>query len=258
MTSSAVARKVCFISDLHLDSATEELTRAFVAFLKQKINTCQSLYILGDLFEVWVGDDDTSPLIETVAGALSELAESGTAILLMHGNRDFLMGESFANKCKAVLLEEPTFISIGSKKLALLHGDSLCTGDLEYMKYRKLVRGSEWQQEILAKSLQQRQVIAQQMRQQSLSHNSNKPSNIMDVTPREVVNFVQKHEIDILVHGHTHRPAVHKIQLDRPVHGSNEATRIVLGDWANKGWVLEFIGEDFELRSFAIQHMQGE
>jgi len=244
--------KTLFISDLHLDADNPVITATLLEFLETDTADCDALYILGDLFEAWVGDDDENALNNTVATSLHELSSTGVAIYMMHGNRDFLIGEKYAQRCGATLLDDPAVIDCHGKRLALLHGDSLCTRDSEYMKFRQMVRSSRWRQEFLDKSLVERHMIAQQARLQSKEANSNKASDIMDVTHHEVIKLLHKLQVNYMVHGHTHRPAIHTIRLQEPINGSTEAQRLVLGSWDHKGWVLEVSNDDFNLRHFPL------
>lgn len=241
-----------FISDLHLDSKTPAITATLLDFLDKQTEDCRALYILGDLFEAWVGDDDESELSDTVAEALNAVSKRGTAVYLMHGNRDFLIGKDYARRCGAELLEEPTVIKCHGHKVALIHGDSLCTRDHAYMEFRAQVRSPQWQQHFLSKSLMERYMIAQQAREQSRESNSYKTSDIMDVTYSEVIKLMQKLKVNTLIHGHTHRPAVHTITLEETINRKKSATRIVLGDWHQRGWVLEFTDEGYDLRNFPL------
>ncbi|MGM0633310.1 MAG: UDP-2,3-diacylglucosamine diphosphatase [Pseudomonadota bacterium] len=244
--------RTLFISDLHLDGNTPVITRTFLHFLEQQAAGARALYILGDLFEAWVGDDDRSELSDSVAEALSALAEGGTAVYLLHGNRDFLIGPDYADRCRATLLDDPTILDCHGQHLAIMHGDSLCTRDTEYMQFREQVRSREWQEAFLSKSLVERYMIAQQAREQSREANSNKTSEIMDVTYSEVIRTLHELDVPVLIHGHTHRPAVHTITLEQPIRDEATAARIVLGDWHSKGWVLEFTDEGYELRNFPL------
>ncbi len=244
--------KTLFISDLHLDADNPAITATLLDFLETGTSDCDALYILGDLFEAWVGDDDNNTLHSTVAQALYELSSRGVIIYMLHGNRDFLLGQEYARRCGAKLLEEPAIIDCHGKRVLLLHGDSLCTRDNEYMKFRQMVRSSRWRQEFLGKSLVERHMIAQQARQQSKEANSNKASNIMDVTHQEVIKLLHELQVNYMVHGHTHRPAVHTIRLQDPINDSAEAQRLVLGSWDHKGWVLEVGDDGFNLRHFPL------
>jgi len=244
--------KTLFISDLHLDADNPAITATLLDFLETGTADCGALYILGDLFEAWVGDDDNNVLHSSVAAALHKLSSSGVAIYMMHGNRDFLLGHEYAGRCGATLLEDPAVIDCHGKRLALLHGDSLCTRDSEYMKFRQMVRSTRWRQEFLDKSLVERHMIAQQARLQSKEANSNKASDIMDVTHQEVIKLLHELQVNYMVHGHTHRPAVHTIRLQEPINGGTEAQRLVLGSWDHKGWVLEVSDDGFNLRHFPL------
>lgn len=244
--------KSLFISDLHLDTDNPSLTRTFLHFLETQAAGCRALYILGDLFEVWVGDDDRNELIDQVAAALSALRAQGSDIFIMHGNRDFLIGPDYAARCGATLLADPSIVECHGHRVLLMHGDSLCTRDVEYIKFRKMVRANRWREDFLERSLVERHMIAQQARMQSKEQTSLKASDIMDVTSQEVLNALQEHQVNHLIHGHTHRPAVHTIRLQSPINGSEEAVRIVLGSWDKKGWALEFKDDGFDLKHFPL------
>ncbi|MGF2735162.1 UDP-2,3-diacylglucosamine diphosphatase [Marinobacter sp. DUT-1] len=223
-----------FISDLHLEESRPDITDAFLAFLKNKAMGVERLYILGDFFEAWIGDDERTPLQETVAAALREVKESGTDIFLMHGNRDFLIGEEFCNRAGATLLDDPTVVDLYGTPTLLMHGDSLCTADVEYQKFRANMRNPQWQQMILSRPLEDRQQMARQLREISMAKNQGKAETIMDVTPEEVVKEMEAHGVQRLIHGHTHRPAIHELQAN-----GEDARRIVLGDWDQNLWWLE-------------------
>jgi UDP-2,3-diacylglucosamine hydrolase len=245
------AGKTLFISDLHLDADMPAITQCFLNYIGKAAGS-DALYILGDFFEVWVGDDDRNQLTDTVARALTDLAATGTKISLMHGNRDFLLGKAYAERCSAQLIEDPTVVDCYGQKLVLMHGDSLCTRDLEYMKFRKMVRSERWQHDFLERSLVERHMIAQQTRQQSKEQSSHKASDIMDVTPQEVLDVLYDKQANMLIHGHTHRPSVHTIRLQEPINDQHEALRIVLGSWDSKGWALEFTKQGYDLKHFSL------
>jgi UDP-2,3-diacylglucosamine hydrolase len=245
------AGKTLFISDLHLDADMPAITQCFLNYIGKAAGS-DALYILGDFFEVWVGDDDRNQLTDTVARALTDLAATGTKISLMHGNRDFLLGKAYAERCSAQLIEDPTVVDCYGQKLVLMHGDSLCTRDLEYMKFRKMVRSERWQHDFLERSLVERHMIAQQTRQQSKEQSSHKASDIMDVTPQEVLDMLYDKQANMLIHGHTHRPSVHTIRLQEPINDQHEALRIVLGSWDSKGWALEFTKQGYDLKHFSL------
>lgn len=240
------------ISDLHLEPNREDITRTLVDFLRGRATESGSLYILGDLFEVWIGDDDPNPLADLVARELSVLKDQGVEVFLMHGNRDFLIGKQYADRCGASLITEPYLIQTASQHIALLHGDSLCTADVEYMKFRNLVRNQQWQQDFLAKPLTERHQFAEQARKQSQQVTSNTAPEIMDVTPSEVIKLFSDLQVTTLIHGHTHRPAVHPIKLELAINGSTEANRVVLGDWNCQGWYVEVSEIDVQLRPFPL------
>ena len=222
------ADRILLISDLHLEEARDDLTRAFLDFLGREGPGARALYILGDLFNVWIGDDDDRPLYAVVTQALKQQAGQGLAIYLLHGNRDFLLGKRFAAEAGATLLHEPHVLHHQGKHYLLLHGDVLCTRDTGYLQFRNLVRDPQWQHQFLAKPLAERRAFAEQARAQSNSMNSNKAADIMDVTPQEVLKMLDERNLDVMIHGHTHRPAVHEL-------GGNRR-RIVLGDWGSKVW----------------------
>ena len=223
-----------FISDLHLEESRPDITEAFLGFLDGKASGVDQLYILGDFFEAWIGDDERTPLQEQIATALRKLRDSGTRIFLMHGNRDFLIGQDFCDRAGATLLDDPTVIDLYGTPTLLMHGDSLCTADVEYQKFRANMRNPQWQQMILQRPLKDRQQMARQLREISMAKNQGKEEYIMDVTPEEVVKDLEKHGVQRMIHGHTHRPAVHELTAN-----GSPAKRIVLGDWDKNVWWLE-------------------
>ncbi|MEY4643095.1 MAG: hypothetical protein RLZZ227_3089 [Pseudomonadota bacterium] len=238
---------VLLISDLHLEPARPDLTRAFFHFLETTAADAGALYILGDFFNVWIGDDDDTPLCGAVSRALRQLADSGTAVYLMHGNRDFLIGEKWATASGATLIPEPCLLQQDDAQFLLMHGDSLCTLDTDYMAIRRMFRDPQWQREFLARPLAERRAFAEHARARSKTMSSNKADDIMDVTPTEVERVLADNGVSRLIHGHTHRPAVHAMNL-----GGRPATRIVLGDWGTEGWYLRIAGGKAELRNFPI------
>jgi UDP-2,3-diacylglucosamine hydrolase len=220
-----------FISDLHLEDSKPALTDFFLGFIDCIAVQATRLFILGDFFEVWVGDDEQSELHIRVAEKLAKLAKSGVEILIMQGNRDFLLGQRYALQCGASLIEDPSTLTIGGKKTLLMHGDTLCTDDTQYMKFRQLARSPEWQQQVLARPLADRKIMARQMRQMSEAKSLGKTQAIMDVAQQTVRSVINQHNADILLHGHTHRPAEHTIELK-----GGSARRLVLGDWHESTW----------------------
>jgi len=232
-----------FISDLHLDPSRPNVTRAFAQYL-QNNRDCDQLYILGDLVESWIGDDDDSPLVAELTTLLSAFTGAGPQLFLMHGNRDFLIGQLFCQRVNAQLIADPTVIDLYGVPTLLMHGDSLCTEDWAYQEFRSIARSRAWQQEFLANSLVQRITIAAQLRAKSKESNSNKAQDIMDVSQQAVADALTVHGVRQLIHGHTHRPAQHQI---------GRATRWVLGDWCDKGWQIVATEKGIELLGFDIK-----
>jgi|TARA_A100001011_G_scaffold110599_1_gene117214 UDP-2,3-diacylglucosamine hydrolase len=235
--------KLGFISDLHLSENTPSVTEGFFEFLKTAAQELSHLYILGDLFEAWVGDDDNSEIATSVMQKINHATRTGLEIFFIHGNRDFLCGQKFAEQSNLTLLPDPFFLNFFDQKIALSHGDSFCIEDLEYMKFKKEVRSEEWRREFLQKPLNDRLNIASNMRDASQKNNTNKDIAIMDVTPTAIQDFFAEHHIDLLIHGHTHRPDTHQI---------NSGTRIVLGDWHKTGWCLMLDEQQQELKEFTL------
>jgi len=223
-----------FISDLHLEESRPDITDAFLGFLKDRALGIDALYILGDFFEAWIGDDERTPLQETVAAALREVKASGTTIYFMHGNRDFLIGEDYCNRAGATLLDDPSVVELYNTSYLLMHGDSLCTADVEYQKFRANMRNPQWQKMMLQRPLEDRKQMARQLREISMAKNQGKEESIMDVTPAEVVREMEAHGVQNMIHGHTHRPAQHGLTANE-----GSAKRIVLGDWHENVWWLE-------------------
>lgn len=235
---------ILFISDLHLDPARPDITSQFLTFLEKDARDAEALYILGDLFEAWVGDDDPEPEKRRAIDALKALADSGVKLFFMHGNRDFLIGEDFARDSGCTLLSDPTVVDLFGQQVLLMHGDTLCTDDHEYQAFRRSTRDPQWQRQVLAMPLKQRLQMAAQARAESMARSKGKPEAIMDVNQDAVIQALSKHGVTTLLHGHTHRPKVHKLQLDgRP------ATRIVLGDWYTQGSTVVWDAQGFALRT---------
>ncbi len=217
-----MSSEILFISDLHLDQGRPEVTEQFVAFLQTRADEARVLYILGDLFEVWLGDDDPAEEFSAVFSALQALSQTRPCYF-MHGNRDFLIGSQLAQKLGFEILDDPTVIEFDGQQVGLMHGDLLCTDDVDYQNFRQMVRNPDWQQQLLAKSLTERKAIAAQLRQESGAAMSGKSYQIMDVNQKTVQQTFDELGIDILIHGHTHRPAIHEL--------GDKRQRIVLGDW---------------------------
>jgi UDP-2,3-diacylglucosamine hydrolase len=216
-----------FISDLHLTPADNALLVRFRAYLKQ-LNPGDSLFILGDLFEYWLGDDACEYLQQNqVEQALTELTDQGINTSFMRGNRDFLVGEDFAERCGITLLDDEHLLQLGDQPILLMHGDSLCTDDHSHQGFRKIVRDHTWQKDFLSRPLSMRDEMAKAVRYRSESGKTLKASAIMDVTQRAVDDVMRMHGVELLIHGHTHRPAVHQFSLPEAA----SVHRVVLGDW---------------------------
>ena len=230
-----MAPRTLFISDLHLSPERPDILRLFHDWITGlDAENTQALYILGDLFEAWVGDDEDDPELLSVPAALRSLAERGVPVFVMRGNRDFLLGSRFERASGSRLLEDPTRIELHGRTVLLMHGDTLCTDDHDYQAFRARVRDPHWQAAMLARPLEERRRIAAELRSQSEHSTAGKRPEIMDVNPEAVAAAFRERDVDLLIHGHTHRPAIHESVVDgRP------RWRIVLGDWYDHGSVLE-------------------
>lgn len=235
MTNPAKTAEITyFIADLHLSEDRPDITACFLSFLANKATRAQKLYILGDLFEYWIGDDDTSPFIWKIADALNQLAKSGTDIFFIQGNRDFLLGKKYASKAGMTLLDDISLINLYGREAVIMHGDTLCTKDVAYQAFRKKSRTWWWQLMIKSLPLFVRRKIAQNYRAKSASATAMKSQEIMDVTQEEVINCLTTHNCQLLIHGHTHRPNIHNETINE-----KPAQRIVLGDWYEQGaWLI--------------------
>ncbi|GMQ87827.1 MAG: UDP-2,3-diacylglucosamine diphosphatase [Gammaproteobacteria bacterium] len=222
-----------FISDLHLHPSRPAIIACFLKFLEQQQGRVDALYILGDLFESWIGDDHPEPAYQPVKPALGRCSNAGTPVYLMHGNRDFMLGETFTGETGCILLTDPTRIDLYGTPTLLMHGDSLCTDDSEYQQVRARVRDPAWQQQARTLPVNKRLEIAAQARALSARSKQGKEEYIMDVNQDEVLRVIEEHQVDLLIHGHTHRPGSHAFR-----NGNREVTRMVLGDWYDTGSVL--------------------
>lgn len=233
-----------FISDLHLTPERPAANDRFFRFLQRTTQQAGDLYILGDFFEAWVGDDDLAePLHAEVAAALRRLTDNGLRLYLMHGNRDFLLGEAFCRAAGARLLAEPAVIDLGGVPTLLLHGDALCTDDLDYQRFRLMVRDPAWQAAFLARPIAERHALARDLRARSERVKGEKRPEIMDANPDAVAEAFRRHGVTRMIHGHTHRPARHEHDVDdRP------RTRWVLPDWYDTGGYLACDMDGCELR----------
>jgi UDP-2,3-diacylglucosamine hydrolase len=237
---------IVIVSDLHLDPARPAVATAFHALLRRESATAEALYVLGDLFEAWIGDDDDDPFNEATATALAQ-ATRRTTVHLLHGNRDFLLGQRFAERTGCVLGIDCLLVDHRGTRLLLCHGDALCTDDTAYQALRATFRSPAWQAGMLARPLAERRAVASALRAQSREASANKPERIMDVAPAAVEALMRGHDVRTLVHGHTHRPGIHAFRLD-----GAPARRIVLGDWGRCGWLLRVDGDAHRLECFPV------
>lgn len=237
-----------FISDLHLSAERPDITSLFIRFLNNEARQAEALYILGDLFEAWLGDDMVLPEYADAIAAMKALSDSGVPVFIMHGNRDFLLGEKFTAMTGTTLLEDPTAIDLYGTPTLLLHGDTLCTDDVKYQQFRTMVRDPAWQQQMLALSPLERLKLAKEYREMSQAETGNKAEDIMDVNQHTLEQVMQTEGIYQMIHGHTHRPAIHEFKID-----SQAAKRIVLGDWYEQGSVLVCNEVGCKLQGLKIQ-----
>ena len=235
-----------FISDLHLSPERPEMIELFVRFCDDTAKQASRLYILGDFLEFWVGDDDPAEGLEAVFESLRELSASGVATYFMAGNRDFLVGERLAERCGFQILTDPCMLDYAGINTMLMHGDSLCTDDVGYQGFRKMVRSDEWQNDFLGKPVEERIAIAENLRARSAAETSSKEAEIMDVNQDSVESAMREAGVSLLIHGHTHRPRIHRFELD-----GTEVSRIVLTDWYQTGGYLALDGvSEPELRHY--------
>ena len=238
---------ILLISDLHLEEQRPDITRAFLYFLRSRARQAEALYILGDFFEVWVGDDGMSPFQHGIARALRQLSDAGTRIFLMHGNRDFLIGRAFCRAAGCTLLKDPSIVHFNGEPVLLMHGDSLCTLDVGYMKLRRLLRNPLSLFILRNLPLATRHKLARKLRNESRAQTRMKAREIIDVTPDEVPRIMAEHGVRTLIHGHTHRPAEHALEVN-----GQSARRIVLGDWDSQGWALQVDEQGLHQAPFAL------
>ncbi len=236
-----------FISDLHLDPSRPQITALFESYLaSDEVRRADALYILGDLVEAWIGDDDDAELPQRIATAIRAVHDAGVPVYFMVGNRDFLLGEAFARRAGMTLLEDGAVHDIHGRATLLMHGDVLCTDDTAYQAVRQQVRNPEWQKQILSMPLEARRAFAAKAREDSKAHTRSTMESIMDVNGDAVAEAMRKAGVTRLIHGHTHRPAVHAVGLE-----GKAAERIVLGDWYEQGSVLRVDDDGVELRGLA-------
>jgi UDP-2,3-diacylglucosamine hydrolase len=238
--------RALFISDLHLSAGRPDTSEQFFRFLAEEASRADALYILGDLFEYWVGDDDLSdPLAAEVAAGLSKVSRNGVKVSFMHGNRDFLIARGFCKATGATLLEDPSVVKFGKSPTLLMHGDTLCTDDHDYQSWRRTARSEKWQKEFLGKSLKERHEAIQGLREKSKEVIAAKPADIMDVNQNAVKEAFRTHHVRRLIHGHTHRPARHELEVD-----GAKCERWVLPDWYGPGGYLALDDVGARLVSF--------
>ncbi|MDH4108955.1 MAG: UDP-2,3-diacylglucosamine diphosphatase [Gammaproteobacteria bacterium] len=226
---------ILFVSDLHCEAGREGIGDQFCQFLRTEARDADALYILGDLFESWIGDDDPNPHYARIKDGLSALTRTGVPVYFMHGNRDFMIGPAFAADTGVRLLPDPLIADLYGERVLLSHGDAWCTDDHEYQALRRMTRDPQWQAMILGKSLAERQAIAAQARAESKARSAMKADEIMDVNAAAIAEAFRSSGVSTILHGHTHRPAMHELEVD-----GRRCRRIVLGDWYEQGSVLRW------------------
>ena len=239
--------KYQFISDLHLCDARPATVEFFLKYLHTTALEAERLYILGDLFDAWVGDDDDSQTAALVCNGLKETSEAGTSVYIMHGNRDFLIGKDFCQSCGATLMDDPTTIDVNGQTVLLTHGDQLCIDDIAYQQARKMRLQPGWLEQFLEKPLEERKAIAAEYRKQSGEAKSLLADDIMDVTLEEVTHWFESYQADMMIHGHTHRPATHRHLVQ-----DTEKTRIVLSEWHENQAVAIVVDDSLNITQLEI------
>ncbi|HAU4366433.1 TPA: UDP-2,3-diacylglucosamine diphosphatase [Citrobacter amalonaticus] len=234
-----------FIADLHLCTEEPAITAGFLRFLAGEARQADALYILGDLFEAWIGDDDPNPLHREIAAAIKAVVDSGVPCFFIHGNRDFLIGKRFACESAMTLLPQEKVLNLYGRRVLILHGDTLCTDDAGYQAFRAKVHQRWLQTLFLALPLCIRKRVAARMRADSKAANRSKSLEIMDVNPHAVIAEMEKHHVQWLIHGHTHRPDVHPLTAN-----GEPAFRVVLGAWHTEGSMVKVTPDDVELIAF--------
>ena len=236
-----------FISDLHLDKTRPGAINHFMEFIKDRLPTMENLYILGDFVESWVGDDDPADGVIDAFEVIKSISKK-TKIYFMHGNRDFMISSNICSKFGMELIEDPTLVKLYNKRVLLMHGDTLCIDDIKYQEFRQLVRDKSWQKQMMQKSLEERLMIADTLRNKSMNETTNKEEFIMDVNEEEVKRCFIKSDAEIIIHGHTHRPMVHEVEI-----GERKYKRVVLGDWGSKSHILILSKEILELQEIQLK-----
>ncbi|WP_318488823.1 UDP-2,3-diacylglucosamine diphosphatase [Photobacterium leiognathi] len=242
-----------FISDLHLSASRPDMTDCFLRFMAEDTANIDALYVLGDLFEMWIGDDEESPFLQQIKQAFKTLTDSGVPCYFVHGNRDFLIGKRFSQQTGVQLLPEHSVVDLYGKPTLILHGDTLCIEDEAYQRYRKKVHNKFIQWLFFRIPLSKRIQIGEKFRNNSSKNNQMKSQSIMDVTASEVVRVMKEFHVDQMIHGHTHRPDIHSLTVD-----DKPATRIVLGDWYEHGSVLVVTPDGYQLETHAFDQSQSQ
>ncbi|EHM42745.1 MULTISPECIES: UDP-2,3-diacylglucosamine diphosphatase [Hafnia] len=238
--------RTLFIADLHLSEQEPAITAGFLRFLQREAYQADALYILGDFFEYWIGDDDPQPLHREIASALHDLTNSGVPCYFIHGNRDFLIGKRFAQECGMTLLPQEKRLSLYGHPILIMHGDTLCTDDVDYQRYRRKVNNPFIQKLFSWLPLRTRLNIAAKMRDRSQMTNDGKSEAIMDVNQQAVIEALERNQAEWLIHGHTHRPAIHNVDMPN----GEQAKRAVLGAWHYQGSMISVTPEGIELIEF--------
>ena len=231
-----------FLSDIHISDEFPEISIRLKEFLLEEESKTNTIYILGDLFEYWLGDDDPNPSFAEIRNLLKKLSDNNISLFFIHGNRDFLIGESFAEETGCRILHDPHVIDLYGKKALISHGDIFCTDDQEYQLFRNQTRDPDWKNSILSEPLSFRRDFAKQARLESSEYTSSMKNEIMDVNKDEILKMYEKYNVDIIIHGHTHRPAIHDIFFN-----GRKYQRIVLGDWYEQGSILRCSEKGFDL-----------
>ena len=248
MAANSGQMATLFISDLHLTEKRPAVTELFLSFLTSEASGADALYILGDFFEYWIGDEAVHfPGVQPILHSLAALADSGVPVYVMRGNRDVLLGKEFERAAHCQILQDPTVIDLYGEPTLISHGDYMCTDDTEYQQYRAMVNDPEFQARFLAKDLDEREAIIQTYREISMANSSTKSMEIMDVNKQTVIEQMQKHGVQQMIHGHTHRPGIHQLTVS-----GKPAKRIVLGDWYDQGSVLVCDASGCDLRGLPL------
>jgi len=236
-----------FISDLHLCKDRPAINALFLDFLATQTKSIDALYILGDLFEVWIGDDVVTPEDNAILSELKNITQNAIPVYVMHGNRDFLLAEQFCEQSGCQLIPDPSIIDLYDVPTLIMHGDTLCTDDTAYQQFRNMVRNETWQTQFLAMTVSQRQAIALKYRNESKTQTQQKAPEIVDANQQAIETVMQENKVLHLIHGHTHRPGTHHFELN-----NNTAQRIVLGDWYKQGSVLVVDESGYQLKTLAL------